>query len=391
MPGTPVAIINNSLTPYRIHLHQRITRELPEVELWTLLTHDESNSPWALAAPREIRSVPFGEGQKALTQSDPRFALREWRKGGRILRWMRDQAIRAVVLGGYNDLGRLRIARWCYGHGVPCFLFADSNSRSYNPRGISRMFKSSYVSYFARLCRGVFVCGRLGQEYFLRYGVPVSKLYLFPYEPDYDLIRSIGQPQVDAVRARYGLDARRRYIIYSGRLSPEKRVDLAIGAFIPIVGERPDWDLVILGDGPLRASLQASVPARMVPRVHWLGFINDQSSIAALYRAGKALILPSDYEPWAVVVNEAIAAGLALVCSDAVGAAAELVRDGINGFIFPRGDLAALTARLRELTIPGRAEELTAAGVAVLADWRNRADPVEGLRKALRDAGLLGG
>ena len=52
-----LAIINNSMTPYRLHVHNRIAREIPEIELWSLFTHDESNAPWKLAAPAHIRAV----------------------------------------------------------------------------------------------------------------------------------------------------------------------------------------------------------------------------------------------------------------------------------------------------------------------------------------------
>src|SRR5438874_1421200 len=92
-----VAVVSNSLTPYRVHLHRRIARELPEVELHTLLTHGESNSPWALAPPAEINPVQFGPGEASTTQSRPRFALREWRKGGRVARWLADHGAKAVV------------------------------------------------------------------------------------------------------------------------------------------------------------------------------------------------------------------------------------------------------------------------------------------------------
>ncbi len=111
--------------------------------------------------------------------------------------------------------------------------------------------------------------------------------------------------------------------------------------------------------------------------------------VSSVYRAGDALCLPSEYEPWALVINEAVAAGLAVVASDVVGAAAELVRDGVNGKIFKSKDLADLTSALRFVTDPARIDALRAGSEGVLADWRRRGDPVEGVRNALRSAGLL--
>jgi len=136
--------------------------------------------------------------------------------------------------------------------------------------------------------------------------------------------------------------------------------------------------------------MESRIPAPLARRVVWTGFLGDPALIAALYRASHILLCPSDFEPWGVVVNEAAAAGMAIIASDVVGAAAELVRDGVNGGIFPAGDLPALTAALREVTDPAIVEARRSGSIQVLADWRRRGDPVEGLRSALRSAGLPG-
>ena len=59
----PVAIIVNEQTPYRLHLHRRIIREIPEIELWSLFTHELATSPWRYRELDEIRPVLFGAGE----------------------------------------------------------------------------------------------------------------------------------------------------------------------------------------------------------------------------------------------------------------------------------------------------------------------------------------
>jgi glycosyltransferase involved in cell wall biosynthesis len=132
-----------------------------------------------------------------------------------------------------------------------------------------------------------------------------------------------------------------------------------------------------------------SIPQRWANRVRWLGFFDDQKAVSATYRNCDVLVLPSDFEPWAVVINEALAAGLAVVASDRVGAAADLVRHGVNGMIFPHGDAAALEDCLRTVTAPGTFESMKSAARTVLDDWRHEADPIDGLRRALRDAQVI--
>lgn len=392
----PVAIISNVQAPYRLHLHRRLAAEIPEIQLWSLFTHDQPDQPFQLGDAPEINPVLFGPGHSCIGQSRPRYQPREWAKAGRIIAWLKAHGVRAVVICGYNDAGRLRLIRWCHARRLPCFLVADSNARLDTARGLRLAVKRAVVGRVVRWCTGVMPCGRLGADYFLRYGARPERLFVFPLEPDYALVENLPTAIIDRAKAKFGLQPRgsgaeRRRLVFCGRLAPVKRVDLAIDAFAAIAHERPDWDLVIIGDGPIRRELEARVPPALRQRVIWTGFVADQATISAIYRASDALVLPSDYEPWALVINEAAAAGLALIASDVVGAASELVEDGVNGRRFPRSDLGVLIAALREVTAPDRIDTMRAASRTVLARWRHDADPVQGFRSALRFAGVLRG
>jgi glycosyltransferase involved in cell wall biosynthesis len=101
------------------------------------------------------------------------------------------------------------------------------------------------------------------------------------------------------------------------------------------------------------------------------------------------LVHPSDYEPWALVINEAAAAGMAIVSSSVVGAAAELVRDGFNGRVFPPGDLIQLTDCLMDVTDPAWTASMKQASAEMLKQWRQERDPIDGLRAAMRSAGVI--
>ncbi len=385
-----VAIIANEQTPYRIHLHRRISREMPEIELWSLFTHELASSPWRYKEDPEIRSVLFGEGELSSQKPACATVLKEWIKGGKIVRWLASHGIRVVVLFGYNDVARIRIVRWAAARGVLCFVFGDSNIRCDCAKGLTAILKRTYVPWILRQAAGVFHCGQLGREYFLRYGVPPSRLYAFPYEPDYEAFASPGTDACSEARRRYSLTEGRHYLLYSGRMIAAKRPDLLLDAFKRIALDRPEWDLVMVGDGPLRSELQDAAGGSVGDRVHWIGFIDDPGKLAALYAICDVFVLPSDYEPWGVVLTEA-ATHLALVASSVVGAAAEVILDGVNGRIFPQGDTAGLREALLDVTTPGRSDALRSASPDVLARWRRSTDPVRNLRRALHDARLLRG
>jgi glycosyltransferase involved in cell wall biosynthesis len=383
-----VAIISHSLTPYRLHLHRRIMRELPEFDLASLFTACEHESPWTARSPVDIHPVQFGRESKA-NQSRLTQAMQDWQKGGRIVSWLRANPVRAVILGGYYDATRLRVLRWCNRHNVPCLVFGDTNIYSDLTVGLKKWLKRMLLPRVLRWSHGILPCGSMGQEYFARYGVPRERMFLFPYEPDYEWIASIPPSEVSAMRACHGLDPSRRLILFCGRLARQKRPDLLLDAFQTIADERPDWDVAFAGVGPLADTLRTQQSPRLGSRIHWLGFIDDQAHLKALYHASDVLVLPSDWEPWAVVINEALAVGLAVVASDTVGAAAELIRDRVNGRVFPHGDRDALAECLRDVTLPQNLTRYRAAAPRVLAEWREKADPIAGLRQALQSARAL--
>ena len=388
-PRPAIAIVSNSQTPYRLHLHRRIAAEIPQIKLWSVYTHEISNSDWGFEAPPEIGPISFGPGERSDDQSKPTRALHEWRKAGRIIRWMVEQNIRFVVMMGYNDAGRLRLIRWCRKRSIPCFVFGDSNIRGDFARGLKAVIKKIIVGTIIRNLSGVFACGSLGREYFKKYGAADEDIFYFPYEPDYTLMQHPRPESIALVKEKLSLNPARHRIVYSGRLAPVKRVDLLIEAFLAIALDRRDWDLLIVGDGPLMTPLKMKVPPLFRSRVTWAGFVSDPATLSAIYHCCDVLVLPSDYEPWALVINEAVAAGLVVVCTDVVGAAAELVRDGVNGRVFPPGDEPKLAEALADVTTAHRLSAMQAAAPAVLADWRERGDPVAGLRAAMKHVGVL--
>jgi glycosyltransferase involved in cell wall biosynthesis/lauroyl/myristoyl acyltransferase len=389
--GRPsVAIICNSLTPYRIHLHERIVAEVPEIELWSLATHANAYDRWSgRDVPATIRPVDFSHGEPTNEQTQPRHSLREWRKGGRINEWLSEHNISAVFCQGCGDAGRLRILHRSYRRGIPCFLTGDFNICSDRLVGPKRWLKHAVYQRAIEWSTGLLPCGIRGASLFNRYGGGSKIQFLFPFVPD---VRSFEQTPEDAIEEmgkRFRLSPLRRRIVFSARMMQAKRPDLALKAFAAIADERPDWDLVMLGDGELRASLTQRVPTNLRDRVCWTGFLHEIRDVAGIYALSDVLLLPSDHEPWGVVVAEAAAAGLAIVTSDVVGAAPELVHNGRNGQQFPAGDIQSLVRALRMSTAPDWIDEGKRQSRIVLGEWLANADPILGFRAALAFSRLI--
>lgn len=377
-----IAFVSGAVAPYRVHLHRRLAREIPGLRLHSIFTHEVSTFPWVLGDVEEINPVEFGRGEDCLATLSWSTLVREWRKAGRILRYIADRGIDIVVVGGYSDSGRLRLILGCRRRGIPVLLFGDSNIHGDQVGGLRHLAKQPMLRVLVRCCDAVLVCGSLGEEYFRRYGASSDRIVRFPYEPNYDVFQRSAVPEQPA-----DLEAvdppRRRRIVYSGRLMSRKRVDLLLKSFADIAAERLEWDIAVVGDGPLREYLQGLVPAALRSRVEWLGFVNEEDRLAEIYRNSDVLVLPSDEEPWGVVVTEAAAAGLALVTSDAVGAGADVIVDGVNGFRFRTGDRASLTAALRQVTQESAIDRYKAGSIQVFERWHREVDPIHGFRRAV--------
>jgi len=126
----------------------------------------------------------------------------------------------------------------------------------------------------------------------------------------------------------------RRYFLYVGRLAPEKNVHGLIGSFDRYRRQGGTLELVLVGDGPLRTELERF--ANNCSSKSHICFAGRQNvrSLLSYYAFADCSILPSHREPWGLVVNEAMAAGLPVIVSNRCGCAADLVRDGENGFVF---------------------------------------------------------
>ena len=130
--------------------------------------------------------------------------------------------------------------------------------------------------------------------------------------------------------------------LFVGRLIESKGLDVLLNAFQRFRG----GELWIVGDGPLQGALNQA--ARADPRIRMLGHVEGKD-LPAVYADVDALVLPSLYEPWGLVVHEALANGLPVMVTDQVAAADDLVESGVNGYVVPAGSVEAFEAAMRDV------------------------------------------
>jgi len=177
-------------------------------------------------------------------------------------------------------------------------------------------------------------------------GIPAERIALTPYTVDNDwwLHQATCTDRV-ITRADWGISPDAFVVLFCAKLQPWKRPQDLLKAFAK--ANCPGAFLVFAGDGPLRSELVALTNALGITNhVRFLGFVN-QSKLPGVYRAADLFVLPSEYEAFGVVVNEAMLCGCPVAVSDKVGARFDLISPESNGFVFPVGNVEKLVEILR--------------------------------------------
>ena len=221
-------------------------------------------------------------------------------------------------------------------------------------------------------------------------GFSRDRITLTPYSVDNDWwLASSARVNRAATRASWGASPEDAVILFCAKLQPWKRPLDLLRAFAK--ANLSNAKLVFAGAGALRASLEAEAMALGVAsRVRFLGFVN-QTQLPAVYASSDLMVLPSEYEPFAVVVNEAMCCGCPVATSDRVGAARDLIAPIAPQFIFPCDDTDALAALLTDaLSDRSRLKAVSRAAVEHIRTWspeRNIAATVDAIRIAVARVG----
>jgi glycosyltransferase involved in cell wall biosynthesis len=199
--------------------------------------------------------------------------------------------------------------------------------------------------------RAVLVIGEANRRFFDAYGVSRARQFLVPYSVDNEYFAEqarIARPARTELRQQNGWPEDVFVVGFSGKLIPLKRVADVIDAVGVLQEEGWPIGMMVIGDGRDRTSLEDRVRARGLRWIAFAGFKN-QSELGRCYVCLDALVLASESETWGLVLNEAMTFGLPVVATRMVGASLDLIEEGSNGYIYPVGDISALTDALRRL------------------------------------------
>ncbi len=217
---------------------------------------------------------------------------------------------------------------------------------------VKRLEYRRLLMYRRKQVQGVLAIGHLTPDWVVARGMPANKVFPFAY-----FLPGPGTALSNSLK-RTG----RFRFLFVGQFIERKRLSFLIEAFRRM--PTADFELAVVGSGPLEASLRAMATVVLPGRLDWVGQLPLEAVSSEMVDAD-CLVLPSRHDGWGAVVSEALMAGTPVVCSDACGAAGVAHASGY-GSVFFRDDFEALVSSLGQAIAKGHLSGLEKSG---LANW----------------------
>lgn len=229
------------------------------------------------------------------------------------------------------------------------------------------------LSYIYKHINKAFYVGTSNYEYFNYYGLKPKQLTFAPHAVDNLRFGENRSGEAAEIRERFNIRSDEILILFAGKFENKKNPLLLLNSFKDL--NQSNVHLLFVGSGKLDYQLKLAASKLDNRRIHFMGFMN-QTEIPAVYQACDIFCLPSQGpgETWGLAVNEAMASAKAILISDKVGCAADLIINGHNGYIFKSGNANDLSEKLNLLCQNRKAlKQMGQASMDIIGKWNFQA------------------
>lgn len=290
----------------------------------------------------------------------------------------------ALLIHGHNSASNLLALVAAKLTGTRVFMRGETHL-ALRRSALKRVIRGPAMALLYRLCDACLYIGTRNREFYSAHGVADEKQFFVPYTVDNEAFAAKAErasAQGHQLRMSLGIERTLPVILYASKLTERKRPADVLRAHAELARRGIKAALVIVGDGEQRKRLEEQARELATPNVSFAGFVN-QDEIPAYFSLAEVFVLPSENEPWGLIINEAMSCGVPVVTTSEVGAAVDLVENGVTGFAYPAGDVRALADSLQRIL----EDETAARGMGEqcrrrMSRW-SFAEDIEGIREAL--------
>lgn len=341
-----VLFITNYASPYRVSFFDALGKELDVTVLFSERIEDQKH--------RSADWFEKGQGHFQIAQLNRRIGKGKGKSLCLdVIDWLK-KPYDAIVLCGYSSPTVMLAMAYMRLHKIPFYIEVDGGLLR-EDSGLKLRFKRMLVGSATYWLSS----GGYTTRYLVHYGAREEDVFFYPFSSlsEKDILKeSVPEEEKLALRSKLGI-SEKHMILSIGQFIHRKGFDVLLKA-----AEKLDEDtgIYIVGGEPTEEYLQMSKDLGL-KHVHFLGFMKKEE-LFQYYRAADLFVLPTREDIWGLVINEAMAYGLPVVTTDRCVAGLELVEDGVNGYIVPVGEEAALAEKISAV-LAGDVRQMGAASL----------------------------
>lgn len=274
-----------------------------------------------------------------------------------------------IIIGGYDQPSYILVSIICKILNKPYILLYDgiSYNKIYQKENIVKKLMKKIVVNNSKAIMGN---GQVSREYFSKnFNYSTKNIYNQYLTVDMSILNNLyinKESYRKEYRSKLGIGNEAKVLVYSGRLVEIKNVEAVVEALAKIAS--PQIIFLITGGGELNKRIIDAADQRGVKLII-TGFISKQEELFKHYFAGDAFILPSVDEPWGLVVNEAMAAGLPVIVSNICGCSLDLVEEGVNGYIIDPYNTEDISDKIKKILLHDDCKEMGMESRRIIKNW----------------------
>ena len=326
----------------------------------------EWDIPLTSGYSHEFLESTFSSGDFSL--KNPKVKLRS------VFRAIRKEPWDAVWIHGYGNMALLAVLALVRIYKIPYFFRGESNLLCSAPSPL----KDRFVSSLVKNAKALLWVSSDNRDYYSHYGACESQMHFMPYAVDNESFQKQESP--DSIRKANQPVT----FLFASKFIERKNAGLLIEAFAQLPKNYRDRaHLKMAGSGPLQSDLEAQCLGHgLEGSVTFLGFVN-QGDMPELLGASDVFVLPSQKEPFGLIVNEAMNLAKPVIVTDQVGCARDLVASGDNGWTVKANDVDSLTSALKAAVDSSlRLHKMGQSSLKRINQWSYKQN-IEGLNAAV--------
>jgi len=390
-----IAIISPTVHYYHVPLYRRLARS-PEIDLNVYYCSDEGivgsdvKKAYGTAGRFLDDNMLNGYSSKFIKNYSPCPSYVRWPFGliniG-VWREIKNGEYDAVILQAWTNFTEWLAFFACLRFKTPVLFMTDANILSEFSNPFKKIIKNIMLKFLSKNATGFLTAGKSNEQLYLHYGASPKKITPMHFSWGYDYFLEEFKrlkSQREKIRSSFGIGKNDSVLLFVGRLMEDKGLFDFLDAYNKVGSANKK--LFFVGDGPLRNRIKKYIKDLDIKGVYFYGF-KSRENLSDFYTLADTLILPSGWEPWGMVVNEAMCFNLPVIISDRVGAAADLVKNNYNGFVFPIGDAKQFSLCIKKIIEMPIQQRIIFGERSneIIKEWINGIDPVKQLIKLLSE------